>query len=125
MNADRRYALFLIGSLLIMVAFGFAWSAPAPVAAQGQSTPTLEPPSPRTPPPGPRGTPTPAPVQPTPGPTSAPQEITPTPTPPVLMPVSGGPARGTGHPVLFLVLLAAGSILVLIGSVSSTHRKTG
>lgn len=128
MNIDRRYTWFLVGSLVIAVAFGFAWSAPAPAAAQGPSTPTLEPPAPRTPPPGPRGTPTPVPASPTPQPTGAPPVNTPESTlvpTPVFVPVTGGAPRQGDRPMLFLTVLSIGLALLAIGFTSRRGSRAG
>jgi hypothetical protein len=126
MITHRRAAWILAGSLLLIAAFGVALSAPAPASArvQSQATPTLEPPSPRTPPAGPRGTPSPAPVQPTPGPTGAPPESgTPVPTP-VVMPVTGGSPRGMGQSLIWITLLSAGITALAIGLDLRRRDKT-
>jgi len=116
MDTHRRYVWLFIASLTMIAVLGLALSAPGPVVAQTENTPTLEPPSPRTPPAGPRGTPTPAPVEPTPGPTSQsePPSDTPAPTP-VVMPVAGGPGS-PGHLGVVILLMGSASALIVLGA---------
>jgi hypothetical protein len=125
MNARIRNFWIAAGAILILAALVLAFGAPRPVVAQGQGTPTLEPPSPRTPPPGPRDTPIPAtPTMPpvTPAPTSAlPENPVPESTtvatelPPSVLPVTGSQPQASNNIGLIIVLLGAGLLSLALG----------